>query len=193
MLDPQIIGRQVPWNAAWTAEERYEVRFCRYAQRPALWMPHAPGQGRPVFAKPHMGRQRESVIRKLCTVCGERTPAGDRWWFGLGVRQDGYFMTTETAVHKRCGQHALKVCPHLKTKGRDLTPMPEPDTVLTALIGGPFVERDFGLKITESDGVAGHLKLAWHLRLADTNGRLTLPKLVPTGGSKPTFARSRFF
>lgn len=163
-MDTLTIGRQVPWNAAWTAEERYEVRFCRYAQRKALWMPHAPGKGRPVFAKPHFVRQRESLILKLCSVCGEHTPVLDRWWFGLGVEQDGWFMTTESAVHKCCAEHALKVCPHLKTKVRDLRPMPKPDEILTSLIGGPLVERDFGLKITEADGVAGHLKLAWKLR-----------------------------
>src|SRR5437870_2261512 len=97
----------VPWNAAWSGELRYEVRPCRWAGgNLALWSPHAPGDGKPVFAKPHMVRQRRSIAEMRCTVCGERTIAPDRWWFKLGSFAEGWFMTTEAPVHRTCAEFA---------------------------------------------------------------------------------------
>lgn len=76
---------RVPWNASWSSEDRYEIRPCRWVGgKMALWSPHAPGVGKPIFAKPHMVRQRRSIAEMRCTVCGERTPLNDRWWFRLG-------------------------------------------------------------------------------------------------------------
>lgn len=151
----------VPWNAGWSAEERYEVRPCRWAGgRLALWSPHKPGEGRPIFAKPHMVRQRRSVAQMLCTVCGEPTKT-DRWWFGLGAIQEGYFMTTEAPVHRRCAELALTLCPHLRGQEDALRPFPLRWTVLSAIVGGPATENDFGVKIPEGTRVVGHLKFAW--------------------------------
>lgn len=152
----------VPWNAAWTGEDRYEVRPCRYASGAlALWQPFAPGSGKPVFAKPHMVRQRRSIAEMRCTVCGERTSARDRWWFKLGRMQEGWFMTTEAPVHRACADHALKVCPHLRGRIADLEPLPGGFSVLRALVAGPAVSRDFGPKINLARPVVGALKLAW--------------------------------
>lgn len=152
-----------PWNASWTAEDRYEVRPCRWAGgKRAIWSPHKPGDGKPVFAKPHMVRQRRSIKELRCTVCGEKTAADDRWWFGLGARQEGYFMTTEAPVHQACADLAQRVCPHIRRLGLKASRFPaQPFVVLTALVGGPAVERDFGLRITPDRPVIGHLKIAW--------------------------------
>jgi hypothetical protein len=122
-----------PWNAAWSAEERYEIRPCRYASgKLAIWMPHKPGEGRPVFAKPHMVRQRRSIAEMRCTVCGEPTPTTDRWWFRLGTMQEGWFMTTEAPVHHVCAELALRHCPHLRGRATDLEPMPTGYSILSA-------------------------------------------------------------
>ncbi|MDE1914722.1 MAG: hypothetical protein KGJ57_17515 [Sphingomonadales bacterium] len=151
----------VPWNAAWSAEESYEIRPCRYASGcPALWSPHRPGVGKPIFARPHMVRQRRSIAEWRCTVCGEKTAPNDRWWFRLGDFRDGWFMTTEAPVHHACARHALKVCPHLRGREHDLEPMPGGFYILKSMIGGPVSERDFGLNFPPQ-GVVGHLKIAW--------------------------------
>lgn len=151
----------VPWNAAWTGEHRYEVRPCRWADgRLALWSPHLPGQGKPVFARPHMVRQRRSIAELRCTVCGEKTPPNDRWWFKLGQMQDGYLMTTEAPVHRACADFALTVCPHLRGRENDLERLPRGYGITFSIIGGPATENDFGIKVGNQT-VIGSLKLAW--------------------------------
>jgi hypothetical protein len=156
-----IIGKTVPWNAAWSAEAAYEVRPCRWVQgKLAIWSPHRPGEGRPVFAKPHMVRQRRSIAELRCTVCGEKTPTDDRWWFRLGRVQEGWFMTTEAPVHHACARHALTVCPHLRGHEADLEPLPTGYSVLSAIVGGPATEQDFGVTLAGRK-VIGALKLAW--------------------------------
>lgn len=153
---------RVPWNAMWSGEQRYEVRPCRYAGgKRAVWQPFSPGEGRPLFAKPHMVRQRKSIAEMRCTVCGELTPEDDRWWFGLGRFQEGWFMTTEAPVHHRCALHAQKVCPHLRGLGPDLRRFPAGYSVLSSIVAGPMVSKDFGLQLDPSRPVVGNLKIAW--------------------------------
>jgi hypothetical protein len=155
-------GALVPWNASWTGEARYEVRPCRYAGgRRAMWAPHAPGVGKPVFAKPHFVRQRRSIMELRCTVCGEETPAGDRWWFQLGDFNEGWFMTAEAPVHHACALLALEHCPHLRGRESALERFPAGSSVLFSIIAGAAVERDFGPKVSIHQPVIGHLKLAW--------------------------------
>ena len=156
---------RAPWNACWTAEDRYEIRNCRWAGgKPAVWSPHYPGVGKPIFAKPHMVRQRRSIAEMRCTVCGERTGAGcfDRWWFGLGdtTVPRFAFTTTEAPVHHDCARSALRQCPHLRALGVVAAPMPPADVTLSAIVGGWATDRDFGLNL-HGRKVVGHLKLAW--------------------------------
>ena len=154
-----------PWNASWSAEDAYEIRPCRYANGfPALWSPHKPGEGKPIFAKPHMVRQRKSIAELRCTVCGERTPKSDRWWFKKGDFREGYFMTTEAPVHHACAVRALALCPHLRGHGADLERMPSGYSILRSMVGGAACERDFGLRFPPQ-GVVGHLKIAWPEKL----------------------------
>lgn len=155
-------GALVPWNASWTGESRYEIKPCRWAGgRRAMWSPHRPGDGKPVFAKPHFVRQRRSIAEFLCTVCGDPTPAADRWWFRLGELREGWFMTTEAPVHRCCAELALRNCPHLRNREAELEPLPFGYSVLSAILGGPNVARDFGPSVTIHQPVIGHLKLAW--------------------------------
>lgn len=153
----------VPWNASWSSEAHYEIRPCRWVGGAlAIWSPQSPGVGRPIFAKPHMVRQRQSIARMLCTVCGEPTPKNDRWWFALGGYQEGWFMTTEAPVHRECADLALAKCPHLQRNGcaRDLTRFPGGYSILSAIVGGSLCDDDFGVKIG-GRRVVGHLKIAW--------------------------------
>lgn len=157
----------VPWNAAWSGEARYEIRPCRWAQGAlAIWAPHAPGTGRPIFAKPHMVRQRMSIVRFICTVCGKPTQAGDRWWFQLGTFQEGWFMTTEAPVHRVCAEQALELCPHLRRLGcaADLAPFPPRHTVLSSIVGGAEADADFKIRIGDRR-VVGHMKFAWPISM----------------------------
>ncbi|WP_267433821.1 hypothetical protein [Sphingomonas sp. GM_Shp_1] len=108
-----------------------------------------------------MVRQRRSIAEMRCTVCGDRTLPSDRWWFRLGRVQEGFFMTTEAPVHRACADYALTVCPHLRGRDRDLERMPGGYQVLSAIIGGPAVDRDFGLRVDPARGIIGSLKIAW--------------------------------
>lgn len=151
-----------PWNASWTAEERFEVRPCRWAGgRPAIWQPHKPGDGKPIFAKPHSVRQRRSIAEMRCTVCGLETAEGylDRWWFGLVEYRDGWWMTQEAPVHLDCAILALEHCPHLRHLGRDPMPHPGGYRILRSMVGGERTESDFGIRL--QNPVVGHLKLGW--------------------------------
>lgn len=151
----------VPWNAGWTGEEQFEVRPCRYAgNRLAVWQPFKPGAGSPIFAKPHQVRQRKSIAEMRCTVCGERTPASDRWWFGLGGFNGDWWMTTEAPVHRRCADAALAACPHLRARGVAPQPMPSGYSVIAAVVGGSSVAVDLGI-VVGARTVVGSLKLAW--------------------------------
>lgn len=152
----------VPWNASWTGEAAYEVRNCRWVGgKLALWSPHRPGEGHPVYAKPHMVRQRQSVARMLCTVCGLPTPTFDRWWFGLGERIPEWALaTTEAPVHYDCARTALRACPHLRALGQRPRPWMPADAVVGAIVGGPATEQDFGVKLGNRK-VIGHLKFVW--------------------------------
>jgi hypothetical protein len=153
----------VPWNASWSSEDRYEIRPCRWAGGAlAIWSPHSPGIGRPIFAKPHMVRQRQSIAKMLCTVCGKSTPENDRWWFGLGQYCEQWFMTTEAPVHKACADAALEKCPHLKriAAASSLARFPGKYVILSAIVGGAITDDDFGVKIN-GRRVVGHLKIAW--------------------------------
>lgn len=151
----------VPWNAGWSSEERFEVRPCRYAGgRLALWQRHARGVGAPIFAKPHSVRQRRSIAEMRCTVCGEPTVADDQWWFGLGTKLGAQFATTEAPVHEACAHHAHRVCPHLRSLGREPEPMPGGYGITASIVGGAAFEREFGVRVNGRT-IIGSLKLVW--------------------------------
>lgn len=153
----------VPWNASWSDEAEYELRPCRWADgRIAVWSPHRPGSGRPIFAKPHFVRQRQSIARYLCTVCGEHTPTNDRWWFAHGeFIEGGWFTTQEAPVHHKCALLSMDVCPHLRRTNAELSRFPTPQQVICSVVGGHAVLNDFSIGIQPGRTVVGALKFAW--------------------------------
>lgn len=156
-----IIGQDVPWNAMWTGEDCNEIRPCRYVGgKLALWSPYSPGDGQPVFAKPHHVRQRKSIAEMRCSVCGELTTEVDRWWFPFGDYRDGFWVSTESPVHSACAELARARCPMIQKKGMEPIRFPGGQTVLAAMVGGENVDRDFGVR-TYGRAIVGHLKLAW--------------------------------
>ena len=154
-----IIGRDVPWNASWSAEDGCEIRPCRYAGgQLALWQPFRPGRGKPLFAKPHYTRQRKSIAEARCSVCGEDVEPGDRWWFPFGEWRQDWWTSTESPVHRVCANLAMDRCPVIRRKGAE--PIPSGATILYTLLGGTQFEADFGVK-TQGRNVIGHLKFGW--------------------------------
>lgn len=152
----------VPWNVSWSSEIRFEIRPCRWAGgKPAVWSPHSPGVGRPIFAKPHPVRGRKSIAKFICTVCGEHTPPADRWWFGHGEHVGQYWMTNEAPVHKACADFAITVCPHLKARSVGPSRFPSGHLIACSLVGGGAFANDFGLTIQPGREVIGALKFAW--------------------------------
>lgn len=169
------IGKDVPWNAAWSGEDRHEVRPCRFAAGElAVWQSFKPGEGRPIFAAPHMVRQRRSIAELRCTVCGERTAESDRWWFPIGSWRHGWWVSTESPVHLKCADLAAHACPFLRTKGVAPIRMPEGWSILAALVAGEGLERDFGIRVN-GRRIIGHLKLAWR--------RPAFPEAILTRGA----------
>jgi len=155
------IGKNVPWNATWSGEDRCEIRPCKYAGgRLAVWSPFKPGLGKPLFAKPHMVRQRAAIAESRCTVCGGITSKSDRWWFPFGDWHGDWWVSTESAVHKSCAAIATAACPAIKRQSLKPIPFPGGETKLFAMVGGDQTDLDFGIK-TRGRHIVGHLKLAW--------------------------------
>lgn len=156
-----IIGKDVPWNAMWSGEDRNEIRPCRYANNNlSVWSPFKPGVGKPIFAAPHMVRQRKSIAEMRCTVCGERTEAGNRWWFPFGNWRDGWWISTESPVHFSCADLAMERCPMIRAKGMAPIRYPGGAAILSAIVSGESVDREFGIR-TRNRPIVGHLKLGW--------------------------------
>ncbi|MDT0345939.1 hypothetical protein [Streptomyces litchfieldiae] len=89
-----------------------------------LWarLRHSPGEGRPNFRALHPHRQRDTMLHKLCHVCGgpaSRTPQG---WLFLLQRPtstdqsphwpEGLF-STKPPICEPCAILAARHCPHL--------------------------------------------------------------------------------
>lgn len=158
-----VIGKDVPWNASWSAEApRYEIRPCRYAGgRLAVWQAHKPGEGRPLFASPHMVRQRRSIAERRCTVCGEPVDWTNASWFPFGRwYPEGYWASTESPVHHECAALALETCPHIRENGFKPIRFPGGASITCGIVGGEKFEKDFAIK-TNQRTVVGHLFLGW--------------------------------
>jgi len=130
------VGVDVPWVTSWTAEPVIGVRPClSVGGRPALVQTEAPGMGKPEYSKNHLLRQRLSVARMLCPMCGQPTTPEDRWTQvarrvpagmlrrqgrgdGLGADiDDGAILLDAGAIaplHKACSDRSLRYCPHLR-------------------------------------------------------------------------------
>ena len=129
------VGIDVPWVTSWTAETVIGVRACpSVGGRPALCQTNQAGFGKPQYSKNHMVRQRFSVSRMLCPMCGEATAEDDRWtttgkpraagWLRM---QKGFRLPADIAddqvvidagaiapLHRGCATRSMALCPHLK-------------------------------------------------------------------------------
>jgi hypothetical protein len=119
-----IVGESVPWSVAWTSEDTYSLQ--PDPDFPGLLevvQAESPGLGAPRFAANHLGRNRRGLLANLCHVCGERTDDGDRWLFpgdsgGFVTMPDRSLLYAANVppVHRRCGEKAARLCPHLSRR-----------------------------------------------------------------------------
>lgn len=130
------VGVDVPWVTSWTAEEVVGVRPCATVDgRLALGQSQHAGYGKPQYSKNHLVRQRLSVRRMLCPMCGQPTDPDDRWTQVAKRRTAGALRQSGsgdglpvdvadnrvlldagsiTPLHRRCVDRSLAHCPHLK-------------------------------------------------------------------------------
>lgn len=115
-------GVPVPYTVSWTAEDRHSIAFCRFAGRLAYCMASARGEGKPVFGKPHMNRQREAIVLGLCDLCGHplkgRTKVSlshARWRGNALIDGTGTgILQVEPLLHRDCAGLCLRHCPSLR-------------------------------------------------------------------------------
>ena len=133
-LSKLVVGVDVPWVTSWTGEEITSAAPCRtVGGRLALMQASAPGAGKPQYSKNHLVRQRLTVARMLCPMCGEPTQEGDRWTQIAARRCAGQLRARGGQVradiaddrvmidagsiaplHRRCVDRSMKYCPHLR-------------------------------------------------------------------------------
>ncbi len=129
------VGVDVPWVTSWSTEAMTGVGPCPSVDGLlAVGQQDRPGQGKPLYSRNHLFRQRKSVREMLCPMCGEPTQEGDRWsqtarWTtagevrakGLGDRLPPDFRDDRplldagaiAPLHRACAERALVHCPHL--------------------------------------------------------------------------------
>ena len=154
---PLTVGVDVPWVTSWTEEPIQGVRPCSsVGGRLALTQAEHAGFGRPEYSKNHLLRQRLTVSKMLCPMCGEptrpeervtqvarRIPAGRLRALGRGADlspriADGQVLIDAGAIaplHRRCSDLSLQHCPHLRAEPNiDVQPFPARWTILPLLI-----------------------------------------------------------
>jgi hypothetical protein len=151
------VGVDVPWVTSWSAEEPLGVRPCPTVHgRLAICQAERPGQGRPQYSLNHMQRQRASVMRMLCPMCGGESADGDRWSLtgkmeaaGL-LRLRGHASALPLDVaddllvlncgaispgHLTCMERSAEQCPHLSSMpGLRLRRFPDRWTISPLLV-----------------------------------------------------------
>jgi hypothetical protein len=170
----------VPFTVSWSAEERQFVARCRFADgRPALCQEHHPGEGKPLFGKPHNVRQRQAIGEGLCDLCGK--PLRNRTKVSLShatVRNNGAegpaVMQVEPLLHRECAAICMRFCPSLRRDIQQGTLMIRQVTrfrVQIALMSPEFIHHYVPEYVKNSaDRIAGHAKvelLAWKDRDED--------------------------
>lgn len=151
------VGVDVPWVTSWTEEPVLGVRPCpTVGGRLALVQTSQAGYGRPQYSQNHLVRQRQTVLKMLCPMCGEPTPEGDRWTqvarrTSAGrLRRDGKAVALPREIedrrvvidagsiaplHKACVDRSLRHCPHLTADPNvNVMPFPARWTLLPLLI-----------------------------------------------------------
>ena len=130
------VGVDVPWVTSWTGEPSLGAGPCPSVGRAlAIRQVENPGMGKPLYSQNHAVRQRLSVRDMRCPMCGQPTPATDRWTQvahpvtagrlradGRGARlpgdiPDDHILIDAGAIaplHRACVDRSLRYCPHLK-------------------------------------------------------------------------------
>jgi len=141
-----VVGVDVPWVTSWTAEAIEGVRPCpSVGGQLALVQAEQPGFGKPEYSKNHLLRQRLSMTRMLCPMCGQPTATGDRVTqvarrVAAGkLRASGRADLPPTIadeqiivdagaiapLHRKCSDLSLTHCPHLRAEPAiDVQPFP---------------------------------------------------------------------
>jgi len=169
----------VPYTVAWTGEERFFVERCPYARAMAICQEVAPGQGKPTFGKPHMQRQRETIAKGLCDLCGK--PLKSRTKVSLSHARTNMHgaegpcvMQVEPLLHRDCAAICMRYCPSLRRDVAAGTLMVRQVTryrVQFAIIGPEHVGLYVpGYIAKPSDRITGHAKvelIRWKDRSAE--------------------------
>ena len=141
------VGVDVPWVTSWSGETIGGPAPCPSVDGAvAIQQLERPGQGRPLYSKNHLFRQRRSVRELLCPMCGEPTRDGDRWtqtgqwttaanyrahglggWLPATMADDQPLLGLGAVapLHRACAERSLTQCPHLKGMAdKELKPFP---------------------------------------------------------------------
>lgn len=117
------VGENIPWVVPWSEENEFGLRpspifegLLEFTQS------ERQGLGRPLPSGMNVMRQRRGVLEFRCHVCGEVTPAGDRYLFPVvtgtflklpgGTRYASHLPPT----HAECAERAQRLCPHLRSR-----------------------------------------------------------------------------
>lgn len=170
----------VPYTVSWSGEERFFVAVCPHARRPAIRQASAPGQGKPLFGKPHSDRQRETIARALCDICAK--PLKNRTKVSLshaGIRGNAApggtgILQVEPLLHRECAAISMRFCPSLRKDIQAGTLMIRQVTrwrAQFAIMGPEYVHHYVpGYVAKPGDRIIGHAKvelLSWSDRDED--------------------------
>jgi hypothetical protein len=129
------VGVDVPWVTSWSAEAVTGAARCAsVGGRPALMRDSRPGFGKPQYSLNHLVRQRLTMVRMLCPMCGEPTPEDDRWTTTATTHAAGWLRDRRGVVlpdavaedqividagaiaplHRACAKRSMAQCPHLR-------------------------------------------------------------------------------
>ena len=129
------VGVDVPWVTSWSAEAVSGAARCAsVGGRPALVQESRPGFGKPQYSRNHLVRQRLTVARMLCPMCGEPTAPQDRWTTTAKAQAAGRLRTQRgvglpttvlddqvvidagaiAPLHRDCAKRSMAQCPHLR-------------------------------------------------------------------------------
>lgn len=114
----------VPYTVSWSDEQAVHLARCPHAGAIAMCNPVARGVGKPKFGAPHMQRQRETIARCLCDLCGR--PLAARTKVSLSQARPvahaarfGDVLQVEPLLHRECARISMQHCPSLQRQARD--------------------------------------------------------------------------
>lgn len=132
---PQHEGRPIPWITRWTGElvrTPYSISVGREDVRLSyedgnenrdpnglLWKREGLGRGgSPEYSQVNTYRQRASMRKRLCQVCGSKINERPIRWLmpaeQLNLDEDGTAITSSAPTCASCIPLALELCPYLK-------------------------------------------------------------------------------